>query len=167
MGLFDIFKKQANDDMDPIKAVTISMFYIMGSDGEIQSEEVGQLLSMIGGKEVNGQIQVGGQYPGLMTSVKSYVKSIKVEEFIKASNSILTDSMKMYILINQIDSALSSGESDSNEQEMIFKFMDGWGIDPERVKPIFQMIEFKNDRSVFLDINNPKNKEGFVFNVKI
>jgi uncharacterized tellurite resistance protein B-like protein len=167
MGLFDIFKKQANEDMDPIKAVTISMFYIMGADGEMQSEEVGHLLSMLGGKEVNGQIQVGGQYPGLMKSVKEYVKSVKVEDFIKASNSILTDSMKMYILINQINSALSNGESGSEEQEMIFKFMEGWGIDSERVKPIFQMIEFMNDRSVFLDINNPKNKEGFVFNVKI
>jgi hypothetical protein len=167
MGLFDNLKKPKEGEMTPIKAVAVSMAYIIGSDGEIGPEEVGQLLSMLGGKSSSTGIVVGGQSKGFVEECFNYAKSNDVVEFIKVADSILTDSMKMYVLMNQIDSSLSDGNPDRLEQELIGKFVNGWGIDQERLKPVFEIISFKNDREVFLNIESPKNKEGFTFKVSI
>jgi hypothetical protein len=167
MGLFDNLKKPKEGEMTPIKAVAISMAYIIGSDGEIGPEEVGQLLSMLGGKSTSSGIVVGGQSKGFVEECFSYAKVNDVVEFIKASDTVLTDSMKMYVLMNQIDSSLSDGNPDKLEQELIGKFVSGWSIDQTRLIPVFEIISFKNDRTVFLDVESPKNKEGFTFKVSI
>ena len=167
MGLFDNFTKSKTTEMEPVKAVAIAMMFVIAADGEMKPEEAGQFLSMLGGKEVNGVIVIGGQYPGLLSDCKAYVKSNKVEDFIKVSDKILTDSMKMYVIMNQLDSSLSDGVPDATEQEIIGKFMAGWNISQERVKPIYDVILFKNDRSVFLDLSSAKNKDGYAFKVAL
>ena len=48
MGLFDMFKGSAPLDLTPRRALVVSLIYCMGSDGEMDPEEVGHLLSVLG-----------------------------------------------------------------------------------------------------------------------
>lgn len=54
MGLFDIFKGDKvhnKQGMNHHFAFVTSLLYMMGADGEYDNEEIGQLLSVIGGKK--------------------------------------------------------------------------------------------------------------------
>ena len=53
MGLFDMFKGDKGEEMTPHFAFATSLLYMMGADGEMDQEEIGQLLAVIGGKEKN------------------------------------------------------------------------------------------------------------------
>ena len=46
MGLFDMFKGGAPLEITPRRAMTVSLIYCMGADGEIDPEEIGHLLSV-------------------------------------------------------------------------------------------------------------------------
>ncbi|CAM5719602.1 Tellurite resistance protein TerB OS=Lysinibacillus sphaericus OX=1421 GN=LS41612_12790 PE=4 SV=1 [Lysinibacillus sphaericus] len=56
----------------------------------------------------------------------------------------------MCILVNIIDSSLSDGEAEIQEQQLFAKFLKAFGISEERFKPFFEVIVLKNDRSVFV-----------------
>jgi uncharacterized tellurite resistance protein B-like protein len=163
MGLFDMFRSDKGTAMTPHKILAISMLYIMASDGEYDNEEVGQLLSVLGGEERNGVIYVGGNNSNLLDESVRYVKKNSVESFLSEVKSlnILSDAQKVYILCNMLDSSLSDGESESAEQKLFYKFMEAFGISEERLKPFFQVIYLKNDRSIFLNPNNPKNSPDY------
>ena len=64
----------------------------------------------------------------------------------------------MCILVNLIDSSLSDGEAEREEQMMFGKFLQAFDISEERFKPFFEVIVLKNDRSVFTNQNHPKNQ---------
>jgi hypothetical protein len=90
-----------------------------------------------------------------------YVRKNPLDKFLSEAALILTDAQKMCILVNLVDSSLSDGESEREEQEMFDKFLKAFGISEERFRPFFEVIVLKNDRSVFLDQNHPKNQPGF------
>ena len=48
MALFDMFKGAAPLEITPRRALVISLIYCMGADGEIDPEEVGHLISVLG-----------------------------------------------------------------------------------------------------------------------
>jgi uncharacterized tellurite resistance protein B-like protein len=56
MGLFDMFKGDKGETMTPHFAFAASLLYMMGSDGEMANEEIGHLLSVLGGKNKGGTI---------------------------------------------------------------------------------------------------------------
>ncbi|WP_409346721.1 hypothetical protein [Paenibacillus sp. MBLB4367] len=74
---------------------------------------------------------------------------------------ILTDAQKICILINLVDSSLADGEPERQEQELFAKFLTGFGITEQRFTPFFEVIMLKNDRSVFMNQNHPKNQPGY------
>ncbi|OES45272.1 TerB family tellurite resistance protein [Domibacillus iocasae] len=164
MGLFDMFKGDdaKNDNgMTPHFAFATSLLYMMGSDGEFDNEEIGQLLAVLGGKSKNGKIMVGGNNDDLMDKAIKYIRRNSIDQFLKEAAPALTDAQKMCILVNIVDSSLADGESEREEQEMFGKFLSAFGISEERFTPFFEVIVLKNDRSVFTDQNHAKNKPGF------
>lgn len=164
MGLFDMFKgdKINNENgMNPHFAFATSLLYMMGSDGEYDNEELGQLLAVLGGNKSGSTVYIGGNNDDLMEKAIRYVQKNTIDQFLAEAAPVLTDAQKMCILVNLIDSSLSDGEAEIEEQEMFGKFLAAFGISEERFKPFFEVIVLKNDRSVFLDQNHPKNKPDF------
>ena len=49
MGLFDVFKGDSAQAMTPKMALGASLLYMMSADGEMDNEEIGHLLSVLGG----------------------------------------------------------------------------------------------------------------------
>lgn len=153
MGLFDMFKGDKGKDLTPHKALACSMLYIMASDGEIDPEEVGQLLSVIGGENRNGTIVVGGSNPNLLRESLDYVRNTPWPNFLTElkEKNILNENQKMYILTNMLDSSLSDGQAESQEGQMIKKFCEAFGVTEAQFKPYYDVIIFKNNRKIFLN----------------
>ena len=161
MGLFDMFKSDSGDQMTPHLAFATSLLYMIAADGEFDNEEIGHLLSVLGGEESGGSIGVGANNRALLDSAQRYVRKHSIDEFIREAAPLLSDAQKMCILVNLIDSSLADGQPEPEEQVMFGKFLAGFGIGEERFRPFFEVIVLKNDRSVFTNANQPKNAPGF------
>lgn len=161
MGLFSMFKSDKGDQMTPHLAFAISLMYCMGADGEFDNEEVGHLLSVLGGESQGGSIGVGANNKALLDSAIRYVRANPPEKFLEAATPILTDAQRMCILTNMVDSALSDGTPEAEEQALIGKFQTAFGVSDERFRPFFEVIMLKHDRSVFVNQNHPSNAPGF------
>ncbi|MDF2717120.1 MAG: Tellurite resistance protein TerB [Paenibacillus sp.] len=162
MGLFDMFKgDKSTEGMTPHFAFATSLLYMMKSDGEMDHEEIGQLLAVLGGEEQNGVIGVGANNRQLLDRAMKYIRNNPIEKFLKEAAPILTDAQKMCILVNLIDSSLADGQPEQEEQQLFAKFLSGFGISEERFTPFFEVIVLKNDRAVFLNQNHPKNQPGY------
>ncbi len=160
MGLFDIFKGDS-ETMTPHLAFTISLIYMMSADGNIENEEIGQLLSVLGGEESGGVIGVGANNRQLLDRAVKYARNHAPDQFLAEAASMLTDAQKMCILTNMIDSSLSDGQAEMEEQQLFNKFLQAFGISESRFKPFFDVIVLKNDRTVFTNSNHPKNQDGY------
>ncbi|MFC4099806.1 tellurite resistance TerB family protein [Paenibacillus xanthanilyticus] len=162
MGLFDMFKgDKSTEGMTPHFAFATSLLYMMKSDGEMDNEEIGQLLAVLGGESKNGVIGVGANNRALLDRALKYTRSNSIESFLREAAPILTDAQKMCILVNLVDSSLADGEPEREEQELFAKFLTAFNITEERFKPFFEVIMLKNDRSVFINQNHPMNQPGY------
>ncbi|MFB9329959.1 TerB family tellurite resistance protein [Paenibacillus aurantiacus] len=162
MGLFDMFKgDKSTEGMTPHFAFATSLLYMMKSDGEMDTEEIGQLLAVLGGESNNGVIGVGANNRALLDRALKYTRSNSVDSFLREAAPVLTDAQKMCILVNLVDSSLADGEPEREEQELFAKFLAAFNITEERFKPFFEVIVLKNDRSVFINQNHPMNQPGY------
>ncbi|MFM2056311.1 MAG: hypothetical protein RLY71_696 [Pseudomonadota bacterium] len=162
MGLFDMFKSDAGDKMSPHLAFATSLLYMMSADGEIDHEEIGHLLSVLGGQDQGGgTIGVGAQNQALLDNAVKYRKKNSIDTFLQEAAPLLSDAQKMCILVNLIDSSLADGQPEPEEQALFGKFMQAFGIAETRFRPFFEVIVLKNDRTVFTNQNHPKNQPGY------
>lgn len=168
MGLFDMFKSDTGDKMTPHLAFTTSLIYMMSADGEMDSEEVGHLLSVLGGQDDGkGTIGVGAQNQALLDASMKYRRKNSLDTFLAEAAPLLTDAQKMCIMINLIDSSLADGQPEREEQEMFAKFLKAFGITEARFQPFFEVIMLKADRTVFTNQNHPKNQPGHQVNLSL
>ncbi len=164
MGLFDMFKGDS-EEMTPHFAFAASLLYMMGADGEFDNEEVGHLLSVLGGANEGGTIGVGANNKALLDRAIKYTRKNSIETFLTEAAPILTEAQKMCMLVNMIDSSLADGQAEKEEQLLFGKVMSAFGISEEKFKPFFEVIVLKNDRSVFTNQNHPKNQPGYQVNL--
>lgn len=162
MGLFDMFSVK-KEEFTPIKICVISMIYLYKVDGDIGSEEVGQLLSIVGGKSTAKGVEVGGQSKGFIDDCVNYTTKNNVAKFLSTASAKLTEAQKLYIITNMIDASLSDGKAHEKEELLIEQFVDSFGIDTSALGAIFQVLELKNDRKIFADENYEKNSPDFKF----
>ena len=152
MGLFDMFKGDSTKSkmgMHPHFAFATSLVYMMAADGEFDNEEVGQLLSVLGGKSKNGVIQIGDNNDDLMEEVFEYFHRNSFHQFLEEAAPVLNRDQKLCILANLVDSSLSDGEAEMEEQMMFAQFLQAFEISEQEFEPILKVIMLKNDRSVF------------------
>jgi uncharacterized tellurite resistance protein B-like protein len=166
MGLFDMFKGDS-EEMTPHLAFATSLIYMIGADGHIANEEVGQLLAVLGGEEKGGVIGVGQNNRQLLDRGQKYYQNHSVDEFLAEASPKLTDAQKMCILTNLLDSSLADGQPAPSEQEVFQKFLQAFEISESRFQPFFDVIALKNDRSVFTHQEHPSNQPGYTVQLKL
>lgn len=162
MGLFDMFKGDSGEKMTPHKALATSLLYMMSADGEMDHEEIGHLLAVLGGQDNgNGTVGVGAQNQALLDSALKYRRTHSVDEFLKEATPLLSDAQRMCILLNLLDSSLSDGQPEPEEQQVFGKFLQAFGVSETRFKPFFEVLMLKNDRTVFTRQDHPMNSAGY------
>ncbi|MCU0492880.1 MAG: TerB family tellurite resistance protein [Chloroflexaceae bacterium] len=161
MGLFGMFKSDKGEQMTPHLAFATSLIYMMGADGEMDNEEVGQLLSVLGGENQGGTIGVGAQNRALLDKAIKIARSTPLERFLADATPVLTDAQKMCIMMNLLDSSFADGTPEPEEQVLFNKFLQAFGIAEDRFRPFFEVIMLKNDRSVFINQSHPMNQPGY------
>lgn len=161
MGLFNMFKGDSGAEMTPHKAFATALLYCMASDGEMDPEEVGHLLSVIGGDRQGGTIGVGQNNKALLDAAMKYMRKHTVDQFLEEATPVLTKAQRLCVLMNIVDSAMADGEAEPEEQVVFDKMQKSFGITDDEFKPFFEALMIKNDRSVFLNQNHPNNSPDF------
>lgn len=165
MGFFDTLLGQ-QETASPEKDLMISMLYLVYADGEVQPEELGCLISVLGGEtDSRGITHIGGLNNKSFKQALNYVRNNPSPDgFIKESDTRLGYAQKLYVIANMIDISLSDDDADDTEQELISQFTNGWGVDIDALKMIYGVLELKNDKSIF---KNPKPSNEDSFNLKL
>lgn len=138
MSLFNMFKSAPSLEMTPRTALLVSLIYCMGSDGEIDPEEVGHLISVVGPNTGRDALD---------RAVK-YARGTPPDTFLAEATPRLGEAQRLCILLNMIDSAMADGEAAAGEQQLIARFQQAFGIDDARLEPYFRTLAAKNDRTV-------------------
>jgi uncharacterized tellurite resistance protein B-like protein len=137
--MFGMFKSQsASLDLTPRNCLAASLIYCMGADGEMDEEEIGHLVSVLGRNATRAQLD----------ATLRYVRATKAEQFIADASARLRPDQRLCILLNMIDSAMSDGEAEPGEQQLVMNFAQGWGIAEADLTPHFRTLVAKNDRAV-------------------
>jgi uncharacterized tellurite resistance protein B-like protein len=166
-GLFSMFRGDRGDKMTPHLAFAIGLMYMMGSDGEMDHEEVGALLAVLGGEEQNGVIGVGANNRALLQKAQDYIRRNSVDTFVSEATPLLTDAQRICILINLVDMSFADGQPEPEEQAVFAKIQRGFGISDERFRPFFEVIMIKNDRTVFVNQSHPANSPGYTVKLSV
>lgn len=165
MGLFSNFSGDTGEKLTPHLAFAVSLIYMMGADGAIDNEEVGHLLSVLGGEMQGGSIGVGAQNRDLIDRAIRIARTTPLDTFLAEAAPILSDAQKICILINLADSSFTDGAPESEEEILFGRFLAAFGIAEERFRPFFQVIAIKNDRRVFTDPGHPSNAPGHIVTI--
>jgi uncharacterized tellurite resistance protein B-like protein len=136
MGLFDMFKGDS-PALTPKLAFASGLIYMMSADGEVEQEEIGHLLSVIGGDRA------------LLDSALKYVRRNNVDAYLQQAAPVLSEPQKLCILINLCDSLLADGAAAPQEQALFGRFLNAFGVNESAFRPYFEVIVKKNDRSIF------------------
>jgi len=136
MGLFDIFKSEP-PKLSPKLALAVGLLFMMASDGEIESEEIGQLQSVVGGDQ------------DLIHTAVKYLRSVDYPTFLTDANGLLNPQQKLCVLINMADSLLSDGRAEASEQKTFIQALTAFGMTEDSFRSYFDTIALKNNRSIF------------------
>jgi uncharacterized tellurite resistance protein B-like protein len=138
MGLFDMFKAAAPLDVTPRRALVVALIQCMGSDGEIDPEEVAHLVSVLGRTATQDELD----------RCLKYARSTSPAAFLAEVAPKLNREQRLCILLNMIDSAMADGEAEPGERELIIQYQQAFGFDDATIEPYFKALVAKNERGV-------------------
>lgn len=138
MGLFDMFKGGAAMEITPRRALVVSLIYCMGADGEIDPEEVGHLMSVMGRSATRNELD----------ACVKFARNTQPEAFLAENAAKLSEPQRLCILLNMIDSSMADGEMEAGERDLIGRFQAAFGIDDAALEPYFRTLVAKNQRDI-------------------
>lgn len=137
--MFSMFKTQAPAfDLTPRNSLAAALLYTMASDGEMDQEEIGHLISVMGPRATRQDLD----------AALRYVRSTPPADFAQAAAQRLRPDQRLCIVLNMIDSAMSDGEAEPQEQELIMNMVRAFGLSEAELEPHFRTLVAKNDRAV-------------------
>ncbi len=136
--MFNMFKSQSPLDLTPRNCLVISLLYCMGSDGELDPEELGHLMSVLGRNTTRQQLD----------ALLRYARSTPPQQFLAEATPRLRPDQRLCIVLNMIDSAMADGEAEPGEQRLIMEFSQSFGLSEADLTPHFRTLVAKNDRAV-------------------
>jgi uncharacterized tellurite resistance protein B-like protein len=137
--MFGMFKSQAPSlELTPRSCLAISLFYCMSADGEIDHEEIGHLHSILGRTATRQHLE----------AVIDYARVTQPAQFLAEAAPRLRHEQKLCIVLNMIDSAMSDGEAELGEQQLVMQFAEAFGLTEAELTPHFRTLVAKNSRAV-------------------
>ena len=140
----------AGGEMTPVRALVVSMLYMMSVDGEMAKEEIGQINVALRGSK------------NLLPEALKYVKRTKFSDFMSEVSSTLNHQQKLCILVNVVDIMLSDGHVDRLEQDLFRRMLAGFDISDANFKKHYSNLTIKNERPVDIRAASKSGKKGEV-----
>lgn len=136
--------------MTPWFAFVVSLVYCISSDGEVDEEEIGYLFTALGGEEIDETtVGIARGNRAVLDEAVDYAQDHDVEAFLAQATPLLSVEQRLCILLNMTDSALSDGEAEAEEQDLILRFQAAFAVSDALLGPFVQALIIKNDKSVF------------------
>ena len=136
--MFGMFKSQASLDLTPRNALVVSLVHCMGADGEMDQEEIAHLFSVLGPNATRANLD----------ACMKYARAKAPADFLAEVAPKLNHAQKLCILLNMIDSAMSDGEAEPEEQALVRQYAEAFGLSDAEMEPHFRSLVAKNDRAV-------------------
>jgi uncharacterized tellurite resistance protein B-like protein len=140
----------AGGEMTPVRALVVSMLYMMSVDGEMAKEEIGQINVALRGSK------------NLLPEALKYVKRTKFPDFMSAVSPDLNHQQKLCILVNVADIMLSDGHVDRLEQDLFRRMLAGFDVSDANFKKHYSNLTIKNERPVDIRAASKSGKKGEV-----
>ena len=136
--MFGMFKSQSALELTPRNALVVSLVHCMGADGEMDQEEIAHLFSVLGAHATRAQLD----------ACVKYARATAPAAFLAEVAPRLNAAQKLCILLNMIDSAMSDGEAEPEEQALVRQYADAFGLTDADLESHFRTLVAKNDRAV-------------------
>jgi uncharacterized tellurite resistance protein B-like protein len=136
--MFNMFKSQSSLDLTPRNCLVVTLLYCLGSDGELDPEELRHLMSVLGRNTIRQQLD----------AALRYARSTPPQQFLADTTRRLRPDQRLCIVLNMIDSAMADGEAEPGEQRLIMDFARSFGLSEADLTPHFRTLVAKNDRAV-------------------
>jgi len=137
--MFNLFKSQsASLDLTPRNCLIIALIYCMGADGEMDEEEIGHLVSVLGRDATRQQLDAAVRY----------ARATQPAQFLTDAAPRLRPEQKLCIVLNMIDSAMADGDAEQGEQQLVMQFAEAFGLTEAELTPHFRTLVAKNNRAV-------------------
>ncbi len=120
-------------------ALAACIVYMMASDGNIGTEEIGRLQAAI------------GEFTGLQSVALKYVLKVKNAQFLKEVVPGLSADVKLLILTNVCDTLLSDGVVESSEKKLFASMLTAFGHSEKSFRSYYETLHIKNVKSFNLD----------------
>ena len=103
--------------MTPWRAFAISLIYCVAVDRDVDAHEVGRLVFSLRRQGLPDTIEVGASHRDMFHRAVEYVRTHKSEEFLSQATPILTETQRLTILLNMVDTALAEQPGPSRRNE--------------------------------------------------
>lgn len=148
--------------MKPIEALAISLAYIVDADQSRRPEEKATLLSLFGKHLTKGDL-TDQELEGLTRSAFSYSANHDLDKFLEEAVPILTNMQMISIYINLFEAMIVDGQIIESENAVMAKFETAFNIERETINAVREVIYVKNDTSMFLHPEHPRNeRDGYL-----
>jgi uncharacterized tellurite resistance protein B-like protein len=121
-------------------ALAACIVYMMASDGNIGTEEIGRLQAAI------------GEFTGLQAVALKYVLKVKNAQFLKEVAPNLNPDIKLMILTNVCDTLLSDGVVEPAEKKLFASMLTAFGYSEKTFRSYYETLHIKNVKS--FDLND-------------
>jgi uncharacterized tellurite resistance protein B-like protein len=156
MGINELLNSEFSSSLTPGRAFLVALLYLISSDGEIHSEEVGNLLSILGAKKGKGVTSLQLINDTVVNWAIAYRSQHSVYEFLDRATPLLSTDQKRLFVLNLIDLALSDNKLEPQEKDLIDKFLTAFDLTWESIDLDFQTLLFKNNRQILFEKPAPR-----------
>lgn len=129
----------ASIKLTPPLVLTISLMFIIASDGHVDDAESSQIQSVI------------GQNEELVRFASTYVRAVSLKEFLLRAPHGLSLRDKFCVLSNVCDAMFADGMVHEIEQKTLHLLQAAFGISPRDFSRHLDTLKLKNDRTVLGD----------------
>lgn len=120
--------------LTPLLCLTVSLLYMVQSDGVIDDHESSQIQSVLGGQE------------DILALGLEYVQKTPVDDFLAIAAPLLNPKDAWCVLTNICDSLLSDGQVSEAEKTLFSKFCSAFEVTEQDFAPHDRALRFKNNK---------------------
>lgn len=145
--------------LTPIQILAVALAYMTDADKVRDPAERAELLVVFGKMVSRGEMSEDA-LGALIQFAFDRAETIPIDDFLEDAAHALAPLQKVAIYINALDLMLADGRVVESEQGLLKKIQTAFGIEHDTVRAIREVLFLKNDTSMFLHPEHPRNALG-------